>query len=64
MKSEVAILDPSDFKYALRLAKVVEITATNDNIQTVNLMASIIDLKNGHSKKQTEVDLIIDGLTW
>ncbi len=64
MKSEVAILDQSDFKYALLLAKVVEITETNDNIQNVNLMATIIDLKNGHSKKKTEVDLIIDGLTW
>ena len=61
MKSVPSYL--GNLNFGLSLVDVIELVATQKTITVVNAMANQINFKNGFSKKYTEIDLTLDGLT-
>jgi hypothetical protein len=54
--------DTFQLKYALELADVIHLVATQYTIDAVNYMAQMIDLKNDHSERKTLIDLTVKDL--
>jgi hypothetical protein len=64
LKMKKMPIDQIDLAYAFELADKIELVASKDTISTVNLMGNVISFKNRLTpKKQTQIDLTLDGLT-
>jgi hypothetical protein len=58
---------PTMLKYltfALALADVIEIIPTRNSADEISQIIGAVIIKNNFSEKQTELDLILDGLTY
>lgn len=62
MKTKPTILKYLTF--ALALADVIEIIATRNSADEISQIIGAVIIKNNFSAKQTELDLVLDGLNY